>query len=329
MFVETLWDVLGFSAKAGVVLFAVAGLALFIAALARSRSRLGAAPDGEGRLEVRRLRERLEALREPLRGALLTPKASAARQKEQRRKAKTPPPCLDKRTFVLEFDGDISASAVDSLRAEVTALLGEARAEDRVVLRVKSPGGTVDGYGLAASQVDRLRQRGLCVLACVDNVAASGGYMLACVASEIVAAPFAVIGSIGVVMPLPNAHSLLKRLGIDYENATAGAHKRLSSVFAEPSRESRDKLQAKLEETHSLFKAWIAKYRPALDLESVATGEYWPATRALELGLVDRIATSDDILLEALEDSEVLQVHYRRPKPLRARLLSRVHALLG
>lgn len=329
MLVETLWDVLGFSAKAGVVLFAVAALSLFIAALARSRSRLGSSPEGEGRLEVKRLRERLEALQEPLRSALLTPKASAARHKAQRRKAKTPPAYLDKRTFVLEFDGDISASAVDSLRAEVTALLGEARPEDRIVLRVKSPGGTVDGYGLAASQVDRLRQRGLHVLACVDNVAASGGYMLACVANEIAAAPFAVIGSIGVVVPLPNAHSLLKRLGIDYENATAGTHKRLSSVFAEPNPEGRERLQAKLEETHDLFKAWIAKYRPALDLESVATGEYWPASRAIELGLVDRIATSDDILLEALKDSEVLHVHYRRPKPLRARLLSRIHALVA
>ena len=131
------------------------------------------------------------------------------------------------------------------------------------MVRLESGGGLVHGYGLAAAQLVRLKDAGLTLTVCVDKVAASGGYMMACVADKVVAAPFAVIGSIGVVSQLPNFHKWLKNHDVDYEMFTAGDYKRTVTVFGENDAEDRAKYQEELEQTHALFKHFVNTYRPA------------------------------------------------------------------
>lgn len=214
------------------------------------------------------------------------------------------------RLFVLDFDGDLRASATEALREEVSAVIATAHRDDEVLLRLESPGGMVPGYGLAASQLARLREKGIRLTIAVDRVAASGGYLMACVADRIVAAPFAIIGSIGVVGQLPNFHGLLKRNNIEFELHTAGAHKRDLTVFGENTDEGRAKFRESLEEVHGLFKSHITKYRPKLDIEKVATGEHWLGERAAELGLIDDLGTSDDLLLERRERMNLVALSY-------------------
>src|SRR5215470_17231837 len=222
--------------------------------------------------------------------------------------------------FVLEFKGDLFATAVRNLREEVTAITTVAGKEDEVVVRLESAGGAVPHYGLAAAQLIRLRDKAIKVTVCIDRIAASGGYMMACVADEIVAAPFAIIGSIGVVAQVPNLHRLLKKHDVDFQEMTAGEFKRTVSVFGEITERGRKKFQEELEDTHLLFKEFVKVHRPKLDLERVATGEHWLARRGLELGLVDRIGTSDDYLVERARDANLYQVSFQRIRSLRERL---------
>lgn len=233
------------------------------------------------------------------------------------------------RLFVLDFDGDIRASAVDSLREEVSAIIASAKRDDEVLLRLQSPGGMVPGYGLAASQLARLREANIRLTVAVDRVAASGGYLMACVADRIVAAPFAVIGSIGVVGQLPNFHGLLKRHDIEFELHTAGQHKRDLTVFGENTDEGREKFRESLEAVHDLFKHHIARYRPRLDLEQVATGEHWMGERALELGLIDDLGTSDDLLLDRRERMELISLSWHRTPSFSRRLSIVAESLLA
>jgi serine protease SohB len=221
--------------------------------------------------------------------------------------------------YVLDFKGSMDAGEVVSLREEISAVLAVAKPEDEVLLRLESPGGVVHGYGLAASQLQRLRDKGIRLTVAVDKVAASGGYMMACVADRIVAAPFSIIGSIGVVAQIPNFNRLLKRNNIDMELHTAGAYKRTLTLFGENSAEGREKFQQDLNETHTLFKQFVHEMRPSLDIEAVATGEYWYGSLAKEKGLVDSIGTSDDLLIAEMSNHEVIKVHYAQRK----RLLSR------
>ncbi|MFA0683529.1 protease SohB, partial [Vibrio splendidus] len=197
--------------------------------------------------------------------------------------------------FVLDFNGSIDAKEVASLREEVTAVLAVAREGDEVLLKLESGGGMVHGYGLASSQLNRIKAAGLPLTISVDKVAASGGYMMACIADKIVSAPFAIVGSIGVIAQLPNFNKLLKKHDIEFEQLTAGEYKRTLTMFGENSDKAREKFKEELEETHGLFKDFIRDHRPALDLEKVATGEHWFGTQAHELGLVDEISTSDDL----------------------------------
>ncbi len=219
-------------------------------------------------------------------------------------------PCL----YVLDFKGSMDAHEVDSLREEISAILAVADAKDEVLLRLESPGGMVHGYGLAASQLGRLRQKGVRLTVVVDKVAASGGYMMACVADRIVAAPFAIIGSIGVVAQIPNIHKLLKKNDIDVELHTAGEYKRTLTFLGENTEQGRKKFQEDLNQTHELFKAFIHTHRPLLDVESVATGEYWYGTQAKEKGLIDEIGVSDDLLITQIDHCEVIGVSYTRRK---------------
>ncbi|HHF3070289.1 TPA: protease SohB [Vibrio diabolicus] len=222
--------------------------------------------------------------------------------------------------FVLDFNGSIDAKEVASLREEITAILAVAREGDEVLLRLESGGGMVHGYGLASSLLDRIKAAGLPLTISVDKVAASGGYMMACVADKIVSAPFAIVGSIGVIAQIPNFNKLLKKHDIEYEQLTAGEYKRTLTMFGENTDKARDKFKQELEETHVLFKDFIRERRPSLDLDKVATGEHWFGTQAKELGLVDDISTSDDIVVAACKDKTVLSVHYVQKKKLADKL---------
>ncbi|MDX7987212.1 protease SohB [Xenorhabdus sp. 12] len=216
--------------------------------------------------------------------------------------------------YVLDFKGSMDAHEVDSLREEISAILAVADKKDEVLLRLESPGGVVHGYGLAASQLARLHQKEIRLTIAVDKVAASGGYMMACVADRIIAAPFAIIGSIGVVAQLPNIHRLLKKNDIDVELHTAGEFKRTLTVLGENTEQGRKKFQEDLNETHKLFKSFIHQHRPSLDVEKVATGEYWYGTQAKEFGLIDDVGVSDDFLISQIEHCEVIGVSYSRRK---------------
>ncbi|MDG2955574.1 protease SohB [Bisgaard Taxon 10/6] len=219
--------------------------------------------------------------------------------------------------YVLNFKGDIQASVTAALREEITAVLSVANPEtDEVLLRLESPGGVVHGYGLAASQLARLKQAGIKLTAAVDKVAASGGYMMACVADKIVAAPFAIIGSVGVVAQVPNIHRLLKKHDVDVDVMTAGEFKRTVTIFGENTEKGKQKFQQELEETHDLFKQFVAQNRPHLDVEKIATGEHWFGQSALALGLIDEIATSDDVILQAIKEKSVLELQFKQKKSL-------------
>lgn len=227
----------------------------------------------------------------------------------------------NKKIFVLDFKGDMNASAVEQLREEITLILATAKAgKDEVLLRLESPGGVVHGYGLAAAQLVRLREAGFHLTICVDKVAASGGYMMACIGSEIVAAPFAILGSIGVVAQLPNFNKLLKEHNIDYEVFTAGEYKRTVTVFGENSEEGKAKFEQELQQTHQLFKHFVENYRPKLNVDKVATGEHWYGEDAKKLHLVDDLKTSDAYLLEKLPKHDVYVLTTRKKPTLGEKL---------
>ena len=222
--------------------------------------------------------------------------------------------------FVLGFNGSMDAREVSSLREEITAILSVAKPGDEVMVSLESPGGMVHAYGLASSQLVRIKQAGIPLIVAVDKVAASGGYMMACVADTIIAAPFAIVGSIGVIAQLPNFNKVLKKNNIEFEQLTAGEFKRTLTMFGENTDKAREKFITELEETHSLFKQFIAQHRPNLVMENVATGEHWYGEQALPLGLIDKIGTSDDYLMSAVNEKEVLSIQYVQRKKLAEKL---------
>jgi len=232
------------------------------------------------------------------------------------------------RTFVIHFDGDTAASGVDFLSVEISAVLTMAGANDEVVICLESPGGMVHSYGLAASQMMRIRNKGIPLTAIVDRVAASGGYLMAAVANKILAAPFAVIGSIGVVAQIPNLHRLLKKNDVDVEVLTAGKYKRTLTLLGENTDEGREKFREELEDVHALFQEFVAENRPELDIEAVATGEAWYGKRALELNLVDGLATSDEYLIELCETRDVFEVTWEETKKPIDRVLDKFNGML-
>lgn len=275
------------------------------------------------RLEVEPLNERLERMRDALESELLDT-AALKKLDKQRSKAKKAERKLAadsrSRVFVLDFDGDLEASAVSQLREEVTAVLQVLKKGDEVLLRLESEGGMVHSYGLAASQLKRIRDRHFKLTVAVDKVAASGGYLMACVADHILAAPFAIVGSIGVVAQIPNVHRLLKKHDVDVELHTAGVHKRTLTMLGENTDAAREKFREELEDTHKLFKQFVSEHRPQVVIDKVATGEHWFGTRALAIKLVDVLQTSDDYLLERAAAADLFAVRYRRKKPLAERL---------
>ena len=280
----------------------------------------------EGGLTVNSLNERYRELTDVIRREVLPKKALKAEMKARKAEDKARSDRGDdrRRVFVIDFHGDIKASGVAGLRREVSAILGLATPSDEVVVRLDNHGGLVHEHGLAASQLIRLREREIPLTVIVDKVAASGGYMMACVANRLVAAPFSIIGSIGVLAQIPNFHRLLKEHGVEVEQLKAGRYKRTVTMFGENTDADRAKVTEELEEVHTLFRQLIGEYRPDLDLERLATGEHWLGRRALELGLVDELGTSDDYLLQATEDAELYRVKWEGRKTLQARLSAAV-----
>ena len=266
-------------------------------------------------------------------GALRSVVLKKDERKKQAREEKKQKKAEDKqrsrpRTFVIDFKGDLKASAVSSLREEVSAVLDVAGPEDEVVVRLENHGGLVHEHGLAASQLARIRDRDVPLVVCVDKVAASGGYLMACVGSRICAAPFAILGSIGVLAQIPNFNRLLDSHGVDFEQITAGKYKRTVTMFGKNTDADRAKLKEELEDVHTLFKAAVGRYRAELDLESVATGEHWYGTRALELGLADEILTSDELLTQRADERDLYRVSYKIRQPLQKRVMSNIDGAL-
>ena len=313
-------DIAAFLIKALIIVAAIGGLALLIARLARS------AEPKDQEIKVRSLDERYDDMRDAMDATLLDKRERKALAKAHKKEAKATAKARrgqepGKRIYVLAFKGDMRASAVKRLGAEIDAVLIAARPEtDEALIRIESPGGTVTGYGLAAAEILRLRERKIKVTASVDQVAASGGYMMACAADRIVAAPFAVVGSIGVVAPVPNLHRLLQKNQIDFEEMTAGEFKRTVSVLGEITPAGREHFRGKLDATHDAFKAHVAQCRPNVDIAQVANGDYWLAREALPLGLVDEIMTGDDLLFRARDGARLYEVTTEARKNLLERL---------
>jgi serine protease SohB len=307
------------------VITIVAGIIVVIVVAASAGRR--ASQEG---LEVENLNKKHEALTESLRGAISSKDArkKAAKEKKKQDKADAKTESDRPRSFVIDFKGDLKASAVPSLREEVSAILDVAGADDEVIVRLENHGGVVHEHGLAASQLSRIRDHDIPLTVCVDKVAASGGYLMACVANEIHAAPFAILGSIGVLAQIPNFHRALDSHGVDFEQVTAGKYKRTVTMFGENTDEDRAKLKEELEDVHALFKGAVAKYRPGLDLEKIATGEHWYGTRALELGLADSIKTSDELLSERAKERDLYSLSYKIKQPLQKRLMANIDGAL-
>lgn len=319
---EFLYEYGLFLAKA--VTFVIAVVAI-VAVIASSAMKQGSK---KGELEITDISEQLNDLEDEVVHHLLTKEQLKEKEKSDKKIAKEKQKAdkaaaksqdeneVEPKLFVIDFKGSIDAKEVTSLREEVTAVLSVATPKDEVFVRLESGGGMVHGYGLASSQLDRIRQRDIPLTASVDKVAASGGYMMACVANNIVAAPFAIVGSIGVLAQVPNFNKLLKKNDIDYEQFTAGEFKRTVTMFGENTDKGREKFSEELEETHVLFKNFVSEHRPTLDIAKVATGEHWFGTKALELGLIDEIQTSDDYIQARYKSHKIIHLKYATKKGL-------------
>lgn len=306
-----------FSAKSFIVLmFIIILLIVFFMLLAKGKEKT------KGRFVIKNLNDKYAETSESLLAETLPKKEfkQFLKDKKEHEKKKLKNIKNIKNIFVLTFNGDIKASTVPALSEEITAVLNIAKPKDEVVLRLESPGGVVHGYGLAAAQLLRLRDKNIFLTVMIDKIAASGGYLMACVANKIYAAPFAIVGSIGVIVQLPNFHRLLKDKHIDFEQQTAGEYKRTITLFGENTEEGREKLQQEINEIHDSFKELIVAHRPQLNIKKVATGEHWLGQQALELKLVDEIKTSDDYLLERSKDSHVYELCYETKKTFLSKL---------
>ena len=314
---EFIFDYASFLAKTVTIVIAIIVVLVMIASM-RGRGRRSAG----GQLHVTKLNDFYKGLRDRLEGSLLDKARLKALRKAQAKDLKKDKKSTEtrQRVYVLDFDGDIKASATENMRNEITALLTLATPKDEVVLRLESGGGMVHSYGLASSQLARIRQAGIPLTICIDKVAASGGYMMACIGNRIISAPFAVLGSIGVVAQLPNVNRLLKKHDIDFEVLTAGEYKRTLTVFGENTEKGREKFQEDLDITHELFKNFVASYRPQLQIDEVATGEVWLGLAAKDKQLVDELKTSDEYLSEKAKTAEVFHLHYAERKSLQQRV---------
>lgn len=297
-----LTEYLLFFAKTTTIVIAIILVLLAILAIkAKSKS------EDEGALHIRKLNEKYNEMADSIHDIILSKTEKKALKKKKEKKE----PETKKKIFVINFDGDMKASAVADLRECITAILLTATSNDHVLLRLESPGGVVNGYGLAASQLQRLRDANIHLVAAIDKMAASGGYMMACVANHIIAAPFAIIGSIGVIAQLPNFHRLLQKNNIDFEQIMAGQYKRTLTIFGKNTDEGREKLQEEINDTQELFKTFVKTHRTQVVIDEVATGEHWFGAQCIDKNLVDQLQTSDDYLLSKKDECDLYEIEFK------------------
>lgn len=319
-------ELLLFTGKLAIFLIFVVGfLVLMLSLIAKTKEKL------KEKLQIKNLSLHLADTKEKWQAEIMPAKTFKALSKANKalEKATQKEGKQKKSVFVMNFSGDMKASAVSGLSEMINAILQVATPRDEVVLRLESPGGVVHGYGLAAAQLMRLRAQHIPLTVTIDKVAASGGYMMACVANKIIAAPFAIVGSIGVIVQLPNFNRFLKDKKVDFEQHTAGEFKRTITVFGENTEEAREKLHQEIEEVHGLFKKIIKDHRQDIDLEKVATGEHWYGQQAIGLKLIDEIKTSDDLLLELNRDATLYEISYTLPKSFLSKLLGQTQEKLS
>ena len=306
------------------------------------RGRRGA---GKGTISVVRLNDELDDMRDAMKKVVYDKdtfkheqKQDKKRHKEEERERKSArkslgsdseiDPHTRKRVYVIDFNGDIQASEVESLREEITAILSLATQQDEVMIRLESPGGMVHAYGLAASQLSRIKEHGIPLTVSVDMVAASGGYMMACLADRLVAAPFAILGSIGVLVQMPNFHRLLRKHEVDYETISAGEFKTTLTTFGEITQRGRDKVKEDVEEMHAIFKDWVKQHRPAVEIDSIATGETWVGLQAMERNMIDEVITSDECIIRACEEADVFSVRFEIRRTIGDKLGAAIHTTI-
>lgn len=313
MFLEILQNSLDFLIHALIIVLSIIAIIITIAVVAMKNKKHGK------ELEVEDFNKSHQAQTEALQEVILDEKALKKQRKLQK---KTDKDLLKQRSkiFVLDFNGDIKASHTDQLREEITAVLSVAQPNDEVVVKVESPGGMVHGYGLAAAQLKRIRDAQIPLTICVDKIAASGGYLMACVGHKILASPFALIGSIGVVAQVPNFNKLLKKHDVDYKEYTAGDYKRTVSLFGEITEKGEEKFRQQLELTHQLFKTFVSRFRPQLNMQEIATGEFWYGETAINLKLVDEICTSDEYLTKKMKDHQIIVLTLKKKQTLSEKL---------
>lgn len=297
-----------FALKVFVIIAAIGALLIIVLLIFQKGQRL------KPLLEIENLNDHYDSLEQSLKSQTLNKKDLKKESKIWEENQKKWSQETRSKLYLLDFKGDIKAHASEHLREEITAVLTLATPADEVLVRVESPGGVVHGYGFCASQLQRIRDAGIPLTVSIDKVAASGGYMMAVVANKIISAPFAIVGSIGVIAQVPNFHRILKKNDVDFKEYTAGAYKRTVSLLGEITQEGENKFKSQLEETHTLFKNHILQFRPHLDLGKVATGEYWYGLQAKDLGLIDAINTSDDYLLSQRKTRDLIQVCYKIKK---------------
>ena len=321
-----------FISNYGLFLAKAVTILLFIAALFSIIFSFSKKSRADDHFEVTHLNKKYKNIADTLRFSLLSKKELKIAKKqdkiEEKLEKKKPSSKNKKRIFVLNFHGNIKASAVRHLRKEITAILSVANNKDEVVICLENAGGLVHEHGFAASQLLRIKQKDIPLTVAVDKVAASGGYMMACVADKIIAAPFAIVGSIGVLAQLPNFNRLMDKHGVDFELMKAGELKRTVTMFGKNTDEDRRNFNEQLEDTHNLFKEFVKNNRPKLEIEKVATGEHWLATRGIKLHLVDELITSDDYLLHACKDADIYEVSYTLPKTISERISHSIHATI-
>lgn len=298
-----------FAAQTFLILFAILAVIVVIALIASKAGH-------KNELQIELLHKKYKGFRNLLKSQTLTKSERKHLKKQLKEEAKAEDKKVEassspeKKIFLIDFEGDVKATHVVNLREEITAVLTVATPQDEVIVRVESPGGVVHGYGLAASQLLRIRDHKIPLTICVDKVAASGGYLMSCTANKILCAPFAIVGSIGVVAQVPNFHRVLKKHDVDVKEYTAGEYKRTVSLLGEITPKGEEKFKEQLEATHILFKSFVQRFRPNMDMEKVATGEYWYGEQAIALGLVDEIRTSDDYLMSLSDKHQIIKVKH-------------------
>ena len=314
-----------FLAKALTIIISI-GLVLSMVVSTSQKTNRG---DDNGEIEILPLNIDFEKTKNKLRIATVEESEKKIERKKIKKESKNKNALnlkSKRRVYVVNFEGNIAASAVDNLREEITAILSVANRKDEIVVKLESSGGMVHSYGLASSQLDRIKKAKLKLTICVDKVAASGGYMMACVGDKIIAAPFAIVGSIGVVAQMPNFNKLLKKHDIDFELLTAGEHKRTLTLFGKNTDKGREKFIEELNETHELFKEYVSKRRPNVDINKIASGEIWFGSRAKELSLVDEISTSDEYICSRFNSAKVFEIKFVRKQKLLQRVGGSVEA---